>query len=141
MKSIAIAMSLVFSISAFAKTPASVAINKLIASGSYIGTNSSGDCRVNVSTSSDAAVISIEAGNTYLTFALIDSSLNYNVNEVTGELAASQKTNYPHYTHGGSKYLNVKARDLNVVDFYISQTSLDHRGEDHSSFAACSISL
>ncbi len=141
MKSFVLAMTLVLSASAFANT-ATEAVSNLIASGTYQGKNGAEKCTVSVTTSTDSVTIAIQDKNNKSDyFSLLNSYTNYNVDAVTGEISASQKLSFPRYLQGGSKILNVRGNDKNQVEFFISQILLDHRGNDASTYAACTVSL
>lgn len=134
MKSIVLAMSLVFSASTFAKVPATEAINKLLAAGSYQGEN----CSVTVNTTSDSVTISVKSETATHAFAILNASSNYTVDSATGEISASQSLRFPRYLQGGTKFLNVRPSN-DQVEFYISETLLDHRGNDMSTYASCAV--
>jgi hypothetical protein len=141
MKFIFTALILAFSATSFAKIPATDALKNLISTGEYEGRNESGKCLVTVNNTLNAATISIKTNNTSKVFTLVNSSLNYSVNEATSEISATQKLNSPFYLNGGKKILNVKANDIEQIQFSISTILLDHKGEDASTYSECTISL
>ncbi len=141
MKSLFLIAALTLSTSVFAKTTITEAFKSLLPSGEYEGRNESGKCFVNVLTRTDSASVSIKADSAYDGFTVLNSSSNYAVNEVTGEIAATQNANFPRYYNGGSKSLFVKPFDTDEVEFSISTILLDHRGNDASTYLNCTVSL
>lgn len=127
-------MSLVFSASVLAQVPATEAVNKLLAPGTYQGEN----CAVTVITNTDSVSVSIKTADAFMAFAILNSSSYYNVDATTGEIGASQSMRYPRYLQGGTRFLNIRP-NKNLVEFYISETLLDHRGNDISSYVECTV--
>ena len=141
MKTSMFILSLLFTVTAFAKTPATIALNNLLADGVYTGQTSGSTCEVLVSTKNSAATVTIKSLQDTETFVLLNSSLHYSVNDSTGEIAATQNLKFPHYLNGGTKILNVKPIDTNEINFSISTILLDHRGNDASSYLDCRLSF
>jgi len=140
MKSIALAMTLVFSTAIFAaQTPATTAVTNLIAVGEYKGLDGNIDCAVTVKTTEDYVSISVTNSDVAKFYTVLNSGINYNVNEVTGEVSASQVIRYPHSMGGGSRVLNIKKNENNEVEFFIADMIIDHRGNDSTSAAGCTI--
>lgn len=141
MKSIIIALTLVFSTVAMAKIPATEAFNNILPAGEYVGSNGSQKCLVQIKTTADSVTVVINATDSHDGFALLNSSSSYSVNEVTGQIAATQNLSFPRYLKGGTKILNVSVNESSEIEFSISQILLDHRGNDASTYTACTLSL
>jgi hypothetical protein len=141
MKTLFLIAALTLSTSVFAKTTITEAFNSLLTSGEYEGRNESGKCFVSVLTKTDSVSVSIKTDSAFDVLAVLNSSYNYAVNEVTGEIAATQSANYPRYYNGGTKSLYVKPFDTDEVEFSISTILLDHRGNDASTYLNCKVSL
>lgn len=141
MKTSMLILSLLFSATAFAKTPASAALNNLLADGVYSGETSGSPCEVFVSTKNSAATVTLKTEQSTETYVILDSSLHYKVNDSTGEISATSSLKFPHYINGGTKILNVKPIDANEINFSISTILLDHRGNDASSYVDCRLSF
>lgn len=141
MKSIVMTLALVFSTATMAKIPATEAIKNILADGTYEGLDGSEKCLVEVSKSSDSVSVTIKTAESTDGFALLDSSSNYSVNEVTGQISATQSLNFPRYLQGGTKLLSVTPNDIDQVEFSITKILLDHRGNDASTYASCTIAL
>lgn len=140
MKSLLLAMTFALSSAAFASTPATVAVENFLANGEYTGLNGSEKCSVKIVTADTAVSVFITNKKNSIGFTVVDSSYDYNVNSVTGELSATQKLNAPHYLQGASKVLNIARNDDNTeVSFFISTIAMDHRGNDMSTYATCTI--
>lgn len=142
MKSIIIiALTLVYSVASLAKIPATEAFDNILTDGDYVGTVGKKKCLVTIKTQLESVTLSINTASTNDTFVVLNSSPNYSVNEVTGEISASQNLKYPHYLQGGTKFLNVRTDGINQVNFSISTVLLDHRGNDASTYSTCNILL
>ena len=88
-------------------------------------------CTVKIISTDSAVSIFVANINDSLGFTVVDSSTNYNVNEVNGKISASQKLNAPYYLQGASQVLSISAKnDQSQVMFSISIIAMDHRGED-----------
>lgn len=134
MKSFVLAMSLVFSASTFANVTATEAVNKLLAPGTYQGEN----CSVSVTTNSDTVSVSVKNEDAFMAFAILNSSSSYHVDSTTGEIVASQTMRFPRYLDGGTRFLSI--RPINgQVEFFLSETLLDHRGNDISTYVSCTV--
>lgn len=139
MKSLLLAMTFALSASAMAATPATTAVTALLANGEYYGTNGSEKCSVKVVTANDAVSVFISTKKNSVGVTVVDSSSAYSVNEVTGEVSATQKLTSPHYLQGAAKVLNMTTNDNDEVEVYISTIATNHRGDDLSSYATCNV--
>lgn len=139
MKSLLLAMSFALSASVMAATPATTAVNALLASGEYYGTNGVEKCSVKVVQAAGAVSVFISTKKNSVGFTVVDSSSNYSVNEATGELSATQKLTAPHYLQGAAKVLNITTNDNDEVEVYISTIATNHRGDDLSTYATCNV--
>lgn len=139
MKSLLLAMTFALSASAFAATPATTAVTSLLANGEYYGTNGTEKCSVKVAATADAVSVFITTKKNTVGFTVVDSASNYSVNEVTGEVSATQKLTAPHYLQGAAKVLNISTNNNDEVEFYISTIATNHRGDDLSTYATCNV--
>ena len=141
MKTFITALTLALSISSFASTTkATDALKSIVEAGTFQGKN----CSVTVSHGADTSSVQVTANGTTEFFGLINttSTTSYavHVNEVTGEISASQTLKYPRYYNGGSKLFYAKPVANGKALISISTILLDHRGEDQSTYASCEIS-
>lgn len=140
MKSILSIAALTFSLSTMAATTATEGLKSIIEAGTFYGQ----DCSVTVSHAQDSSSVKVTAfGVTeYFTVMNIATSANYSAgfNEATGEVYGRQSLRFPRYQGGSSKSFYAKKLANGNADISISTISLDHHGEDASTFAACEIS-
>lgn len=139
MKSLLLAATIAFSTSAFASTPATTAVTNLLAAGEYYGTNGVEKCSVKILANNNSVAVFISTKKSSAGFTIVDSATNYSVNEVTGEVSATEKLKSPHYLQGAAKVLNIVTNDNDEVEFYISTIATNHKGDDLSSYATCNI--
>lgn len=139
MKLFSIITALVFSSAVMAKTPATEAFKNIIPEGKFEGRNGTQKCSVEINYAADSVTVSIISKGQADAFTLLNKSPSYSVNEVTGEISATMNLSFPHYLKGGTKILNVKENDVYQVEFYISNILLDHRGNDASTYSACTV--
>jgi hypothetical protein len=140
MKSLLIAVTIALSTSAFASTPATTAVTSLLAAGEYYGTNEVEKCSVKILANNNSVAVFVSTKKSSAGFTIVDSATNYNVNEVTGEVFATEKLKSPHYLQGAVKVLTIVTTDDDEVKFYISTIAINHRGDDMSSYVTCNIS-
>lgn len=137
MKSLLLAMTFSLSTAVFATTPATIAVNDFLPNGEYSGAAA---CTVKIISNDSAVSIFVSNKNNSLGFTIVDSSTNYNVNDETGKISASQKINAPYYLNGASQVLSISSKnDNSQVVFSISLIAMDHKGEDMSKYATCTI--
>ncbi len=135
----AILTAIVFSLSltAFAKVTALEGAKTLVAGGTYLGQK----CKVEVTHGTDSSrfEVSSEYGSDSFTVMNAESGSRYaaSYDAVKGELAATTSLNFPRHYNGGSKSLYVKKEVNGSVTASISQTLLDVRGNDNSTFITC----
>lgn len=117
-------------------TTASSAVKNLLDSGVYQGKN----CEVTVEIKNDLVIVNVESADANLSFGLLDSLKNYSVDQ-NGDLRASQNLRFPKYDNGGVKHLTIRNNPSQngVVDVVISEILFDHKGNDLSQFAQCSV--
>lgn len=140
MKSLLLAVTITFSASVFASTPATTAVTSLLAAGEYYGTNGVEKCSVKILANNNSVAVFINTKKSSAGFTIVDSATNYSVNEVTGEVSATEKLKSPHYLQGAAKVLNIViTNDNDEVEFYISTSAMNHKGNDMSSYAACNV--
>lgn len=139
MKSLLVAVTIALSASAFASTPATTAVTSLLAAGEYYGTNGVEKCSVKILTNNNSVAVFINTKKSSAGFTIVDSATNYSVNEVTGEISATEKLKSPHYLQGAAKVLNIVTNDNDEVEFYISTIAMNHKGDDMSSYATCNV--
>lgn len=138
MKSVLLAMALTLSTQAMASIPATEAVTNLIAPGKYIGVNGRKECSVKIDTRYESASIYISNGSSIGSYAMINSAKNYSVDASTGNIASTQSLNAPFYLNGGTQILSIKNTDTEI-NFAITIIALDHKGNDFSTYSACSI--
>lgn len=138
MKSVLIALALTISTAAMAKIPATTALANLLPSGEYLGSNEAQACTVKIVINENSASVVIASQKSSKAYALINSSMNYSVDATTNEISATQSLNAPFYLNGGTQILNVKPT-ADAIIFSIATIALDHKGNDFSSFAACTL--
>ena len=136
MKVLALALTMVISSAVSAAMPVTEAINNILPAGSYNGRN----CLVVVETKKDLLVVTVKSNSGSDSFGLLNSSKGVVINEVTGEISASQSLNFPSYLRGGTKFLNIRSNEEEVA-VSISNILLDHKGNDASTYAECSVTL
>jgi hypothetical protein len=141
MKSLALIISLSFSIAALAKTPATTAFNNLLAPGTYTGLNGSEECAVTVSSRSDSVSVFVKNESASNAFTLVDGAYYYAVNDITGEISASMGLNFPGTYRGGQKSLTVRKGANNSVEFFIANVIFSRTGEEIGTYTACTVSL
>lgn len=141
MKLIVLAFSLAFSAAAFSKTPATLAISKLINTGVHAGVNENQKCQVSVTQKNDSVSVRINTLNATNAITVLDSANNYEVNDSTGEITATQALNFPNYYKGGQKVLDVRVSPKNEVTFFLSNILIERNGDDASTYIACTVSL
>lgn len=140
MKSLLLAITFAISSVAMASTPATVAVNDFLPNGEYTGLSGSSKCSVKITSTDSAVSIFVANINDSLGFTMVDSSTNYSVNDINGKISASQKLNAPYYLQGASQVLSISGKnDQSLVMFSISIIAMDHRGEDMSTSATCTI--
>ena len=140
MKSLLLALTLAFSGSAIASTPATVAVNNLLSNGKYAGGVGSDKCTVQIVANDSAVSIIIKDKYDSTGFTIVNSSSNYSVNDVTGKISATQKLNAPHYLQGASQVLSIVSNnDRSEIVFFITTYALNHKGEEMSKYATCII--
>jgi hypothetical protein len=139
MKSLLLAATIALSASAFASTPATVAVTSLLAPGEYYGTNGTEKCSVKILASNNSVAVFLSTKKSSAGFTIVDSSTNYSVNEVTGEISATEKLKAPHYLQGAAKVLTIATNDNDEVEFYISTIAMNHKGDDMSTYVTCNI--
>lgn len=139
MKLLLIALSIALSSQAFAKTQATEALALLSPEGTFEGKNGKSDCEVLVAQkTANTATVVIKNGNTRALFNLNNNSLNYSFDTETYTLSATESLRSPFYLNGGTIILTVKPT-REAVNFSISTIALDHKGNDFSTFNACSV--
>lgn len=140
MKAIVSALVLTLSMSTIAATTATDALKSIVEAGTFQGKN----CSVTVSHGADYSSVHVTENGTTEVFGLLNttSTISYavHVNEVTGEISASQTLKYPRYYNGGSKLFYAKPLANGKALISISSILLDHRGNDVSTYASCEIS-
>lgn len=137
MKLFALALTIALSTTVSAAQPVTEAIKNILPAGTYEGVN----CSVLVETKADSISVSIKNNSLTEVFGLANSAKGIVINDVTGEISATQSLNYPHYLKGGTKFLNIKGNDIDQVSVSISKILVDHRGNDASTYTECAISL
>lgn len=140
MKAFVSALVLSLSLSTMAAPKATDALKAIVEAGTFQGKN----CSVTVSHGADYSSVHVTDNGHTEVFGLLNvtSTMTYavHVNEVTGEISASQTLKYPRYYNGGSKLFHAKPLANGKALITISSILLDHRGEDMSSYASCEIS-
>lgn len=135
MKAFALALTITFSSAISAALPVTEAIKNILPAGTYNGRN----CVVDIVTNKDLLSVSIKSNSGSDSYGLLNSTIGTIVNEVTGEISASQPLRFPRYLNGGTKFLNIKANNYNEVAVSISQILLDHKGNDVSTYTECTV--
>lgn len=139
MKSLLIALTLALSSQAFAKTQPISALLLLSPEGTFSGKNGKQDCEVVVAQKTEnTATVVIKNENKTALFNLNNNSLNYSFDTETYTLSATDSLRSPFYLNGGTLILTVKPTN-EAVNFSISLIALDHKGNDFSTFNACSV--
>lgn len=139
MKSLFIALTLALSSQAFAKTQPISALLLLSPEGTFAGKNGKQDCEVVVAQKSEnTATVVIKNGNKTALFNLHNNSLNYSFDTESYTLSATDSLRSPFYLNGGTLILTIKPSN-EAVNFSISLIALDHKGNDFSTFNACSV--
>lgn len=138
MKSVLIALALTLSSAAMAKTPATEALSNLLPTGEYVGTNGAQSCVVKITIKENSAVVIINSGKSSSGYVVVNASLNYSVDEATQAISATQSLKAPHYLNGGTMILSVRPATDSIA-FSIATIALDHRGNDYSSYNACTV--
>ena len=140
MKSLLLAITLAFSASAIASTPASVAVSNLLSNGEHSGSVGSQKCSVKIIATDSAVSIFIKEKNESTGFTIVNSSTNYSVNDVTRKISATQQLNSPHYLQGASQVLSIVSNnDQSEIVFFIDTYGINHKGQEMSKFATCII--
>ena len=138
MKSLLLALTFVFSATAFASTPASVLVNNLIPNGEYRGMNGTKECAVKIVATENAVSIFIANKNDSQGFTIVNSANNYSINNATGKISATQRLNAPHYVQGAAQVLTINNKNTEI-SFSIALIAMNHRGADMSTYTTCSI--
>ncbi|MBC7713573.1 MAG: hypothetical protein H7177_09545 [Rhizobacter sp.] len=110
-------------------------MKNILPAGKYEGKSGLQKCIVTAETREDFVSATSEG------FGLLNSANGIVINDSTGEIAATQSMRAPFYLNGGTKFLNIKANDIDQVEVSISKILLDHRGNDASTYLECTVSL
>jgi hypothetical protein len=137
MKLFALALTIALSTTAaMASIPTTEAVKNILQAGTYEGRN----CQIIVTEVKDSVVVTIKANSLSLAYKVTNATNESMVNELTGEVSATQSLNAPFYLNGGTIYLNIRNIEDNVIAS-ISKILVDHKGNDASTYLDCKVSL
>ena len=131
MKSLALIMSLSFSIAAFAETTPTAAVKALLPVGEY-GTS---NCSISVSESDKAVTIKVTQGEETNSFTVVDEAYNY-----SSEFNLFSAVQNIPSIHPRQKSLILKKLEKMEAYAFISNVYLDSNGDDHGTYTECLVS-